>query len=97
MLLAASFVCQIAGFYCLYNRSAKAVLPKDCVSAWLQNHALSALLLGITELVLSFWLLKLSIGLAAGVLTGAVALMTIGSLIVILFPLFTRGTDARKS
>jgi hypothetical protein len=88
IVLAATLV-LIAGFYALYNTSNKAVLQKDRVSVWLQyNHGL-AKVLGIFFLLASFALLVAEQGIGAGVLTGYILLMTVGSLIIILSPLIS--------
>ena len=88
ILLAATLV-LIAGFYALYNTSHKAVLQKDRVSVWLQRNRNWSKVIGIFCLLLSFALLVTEQGIGAGILTGCILLMTVGSLIIILSPLIS--------
>jgi len=87
MLIA--IIASLAGFYLLYNTSARADLRQDKASLWFQGRPVLAKALGSMLLVISFILLIISYGLGAGILFGFVILMTTGSLVTLLSPLTT--------
>jgi hypothetical protein len=86
VLLAATLI-LVAGFYALYNTSEKALLRKDRISIWLQRNRSLSKVVGIFCLLTSFALFAMEQGMGAGILTGFILLMTVGSMIIIVFPL----------
>jgi divalent metal cation (Fe/Co/Zn/Cd) transporter len=75
-------------FYTLYYTSKRASLTyRFGFEKWMRNHPTATKIIGLCLLVVAYFLWIYSIGLVSGSLFFAVALMTIGSLIVILKPL----------
>jgi hypothetical protein len=85
MLIA--IIASLAGFYLLYNTSARADLRQDKASLWFQGRPVLSRALGSLLVVVSFLLLIISYGFGAGILFGFVTLMTTGSLVTLLSPL----------
>lgn len=76
------------GFYILYFTSKRMVaVPTLKFETWIKTHNSAATMGGLSLLLLSCFLFIYSLGLAAGILTYMVMLMTIGSLIILLAPL----------
>lgn len=74
-------------FYMLYNTSKRAGLRRDIFSTWLQQHMLFSKITGLILLFVSFSTLIATEGLGVGIFIGFLALMTFGSLIILLVPL----------
>lgn len=75
-------------FYTLYYTSKRASLTyKFSFEKWMRNNPIATKIIGLCLLVAAYFLWIYSMGLGSGSLFFVVALMTIGSLIVILKPL----------
>ncbi|WP_281638107.1 hypothetical protein [Flavobacterium marginilacus] len=75
-------------FYTLYYTSKRASLTYTfSFEKWMRNHPASTKIIGITLLLVAYILWIATFGLGSGTLFFFIALMTIGSLIVILKPL----------
>jgi hypothetical protein len=85
-----ALIIQILAFYLLYNASKRAQLRRDAFSVWLQGHASFSKIAGLMLLVIAFALFIVAEGLGVGVFIGFLALMTVGSLIVLFAPLKLR-------
>lgn len=81
---------QILAFYLLYNASKRAQLRQDAFSRWLQGHALFSNISGLVLLVAAFVLFIAAQGFGVGIFIGFLALMTVGSLIVLFAPMKLR-------
>ena len=91
-----AILASLAGFYLLYNTSARADVRKDKVSLWFQRQPLLSKIIGLTILLISFIAFVIANGFGVGLLFGFVALMTSGSLIVLLSPLINTDLNARE-
>ncbi len=78
------------GFYCLYNTSKRAVLNNTKFDLWLQKHRKFSKLAGVVLLLAAHILSCLHYGTAAGIFVALIILMTLGSLIILLFPLMVK-------
>jgi hypothetical protein len=85
-----ALILQILAFYLLYNTSKRAQLRSDAFSLWLQGHASFSKTAGFLLLVIAFALFIAAEGLAVGMFIGFLALMTVGSLIILFAPLKLR-------
>ncbi|EAR12940.1 hypothetical protein PI23P_09940 [Polaribacter irgensii 23-P] len=84
-----AFLILFLGFYALYNTSKKVVLQKNNLVLWIQKHVLISKITGMFCLSISFYLYRVHYGFRSGICIALVALMVVGSLVVLLFPLFT--------
>jgi uncharacterized membrane protein len=84
-----AFLTLFLGFYAVYNTSKKNVLQKNNLVLWIQKHVLFSKITGLLFLSISFYLYRVHYGLGSGICIALVALMVVGSLVVLLFPLFT--------
>lgn len=76
------------GFWCMYQTSQKAVYSRKNVSElWMNHHPAGAKLIGSIVLLGSLLVFMVHIGVGAGIFSFFVALMTFGSLIVLLAPI----------
>jgi hypothetical protein len=78
------------GFYGLYNTSKKAVLNNTKLDLWLQKHRKFSKLTGVVLLLAAHVLSCLHYGTAAGIFMALIILMTIASVIILLFPLMVK-------
>ena len=85
-----AIVASLAGFYLLYNTSARAHLRQDQVSLWLQRHTILSRTLGVLMLAGSLATFVMCCGFGSGLLFGFITLMTAGSLVTLLSPLTIR-------
>ncbi|MAZ26600.1 MAG: hypothetical protein CL868_05915 [Cytophagaceae bacterium] len=87
-MISISCLTFLLGFHILYNTSRRAQLnPPFLYEGWIRHNRGNAKVLGVVLLLVAFSLMVLAQGLGAGVFFGLVALMTIGSLVVLLAPL----------
>ncbi|PZR33643.1 MAG: hypothetical protein DI538_17745 [Azospira oryzae] len=86
-MLLIAMAASLMGFYFLYTTSTRADLRKDKVSRWLQRQPWLSKTAGVCSLLLSYILFIATLGTGAGALFASVALMTSGSLIILLSPL----------
>ncbi|MAS20690.1 MAG: hypothetical protein CMF34_10570 [Leeuwenhoekiella sp.] len=78
----------ICGFYVLYNTSTKMQPKKKHVKPQVfYRYPIRSKISGVLLLILAFILFTIAMGLATGIFTWFVCLMTVGSLIVLLKPL----------
>lgn len=76
------------GFYLFYNTSRKADLNRTRVlEKWVQHHHQAGKVTGLLLFAASLILCILHFGVGSGIFSFFVALMTVGSLIVLLSPL----------
>lgn len=77
------------GFYALYSTSDKMrTKKKNLIDNGLFKHSnLLTKICGIILLILAFCVFVIALGWAAGIFSGLVCLMTMGSLLVLLAPL----------
>lgn len=92
-MTALAILASLTGFYLLYNTSARADVRKDKVSLWFQRRPLLAKITGLLILITGFVVFVIDNGFGVGMLFGFVALMTSGSLIVLLSPLINNKTS----
>lgn len=78
------------GFYTLYNTSKKAKLNITKVDKWLQHYPKISKLISLILITGSFGLLMNYYGIGAGIFISFIILMTIGSMIIIITPLFSK-------
>ena len=75
-------------FYVLYNTSKKvAIYPHLKIENLVQQHSKIAKLIGLVFLLITLYLMIQILGGASGTLIFFIALMTIGSIIILLAPL----------
>ncbi len=84
------------GFYSLYGTSQRAELSRSQINLWLQEHPKFSKVTGIVLLLLALIFSAMIYGMGAGIFTALVLLMTIASLVILVFPIFIkRKTNAR--
>lgn len=79
----------LLGFWCCYQTSARAVLTheKNVFVTWIRSNPKGGRLTGLFILSLSLTLEIIYLGIGAGIFAFFIALMTFGSLVVVLAPL----------
>lgn len=86
MIFIATIV-QLLGFYILYNTSLRADLQTRVLRKWAQRYRTAARLAGATLIIISFLLFATAFSVATGLVTGTLVLMTVATLVIILYPL----------
>lgn len=87
-MIAISCLLFFVGFHVLYNTSRRAKLnPPFLYEGWARHNVAAAKLSGLLLLIFAFITMCVAQGLGAGIFFGIVALMTAGSLVVLLAPL----------
>lgn len=82
-----AIIIQSFAFYCVYNTSQRAGLRKDKWSRWLQHRTIFSTTVAVLLFTGSFVLMIRSMGLATGIFTAFLSVMTLGSLIILFIPL----------
>ncbi|MFH6602134.1 hypothetical protein ACEZ3G_01500 [Maribacter algicola] len=84
------------GFYSLYGTSKRVELSRSQINLWLHEHPKFSKVTGIVLLLLALIFSAMIYGMGAGIFTALVLLMTIASLVILVFPIFIkRETNAR--
>ncbi|WP_348798684.1 hypothetical protein [Flavobacterium adhaerens] len=87
MITLAIFILFVA-FYALYYTSKKATLTYNhSIEKWMKNHPSQTKFFGVSLLIIAYLIWVATTAFGVGSLVFSIALMTIGSLIVILKPL----------
>ena len=87
MYLLLTFCIHLAGFYILYNTSARAVLVKRKWNNWISQYRSFSKILGSLLLLTSVLLFMLELGFGVGFFFALLSFMTIGGFSIVLFPL----------
>ncbi|HBK70953.1 MAG TPA: hypothetical protein DDZ39_04725 [Flavobacteriaceae bacterium] len=89
MIIIASFI-MFCGFYALYNTSKRAKLNDYIFDKWIQSHQKKSKPIGLLLLISAFIILIQYYGIAVGIFSGFIILMTISGLVIILTPLLCK-------
>lgn len=87
MYLFLSFCVGLAGFYLLYNTSARVVFARRKFNFWLFKHHYVSTTTGSLMVLTSWLLMMLELGIGVGSFFALISLMVISSLTIILLPL----------